>query len=221
MGIRDMTDMGLDSDAQARIISSSGEEILRLWCERVKGEIPSIAASGKPALLGFMPALYNTIAESIAPCGTLPFTCGNTCDLGDILCADEHVAEFRADDIIKELQIFRSVVFSFAKRRRLILSEQQCEIVGHLIDVAIRDAITACTAIDREMRQSFISELSHDLRNPLNVASALAQLIQRRPDNEKVAMMATRIYEKIAETDAMIQSTVDSMSKRPTAPKPE
>jgi len=205
-------------DMQQHTILASGEEIFRLWLERVRKEIPAVGDAGKPALAEFLPALYDNIAEAIAPGIERPFGTDSAHCVSDCLWTNEKMTALRTDNVVKELQIFRGVIFAFAKKCPLIRSEDQCELVGHLIDTSMRQAIISCTSADRDMRDNFISELSHELRNPLNVASALAQLIQRRPDNEKVAMMATRIYEKIAETDAMIQSTVDTLGKKSFPP---
>lgn len=203
-----------DPDSQARRITVSRDEVLCMWAERVASESASVTMSGKPMLADYMPLLYDNIAQAAVPGMPRPFGTNSRWVLADYIMAAERSAFVCADDVVKELQIFRSVIFTNARRRGLSFSDDQCELVGHLIDAAIRDAIIVCSAVDREIRETFIAELSHDLRNPLNIASALAQLIQRRPDNEKVAMMATRIYEKIAETDAMLQSTVATMGKK-------
>jgi signal transduction histidine kinase len=203
-----------DADNQARRIMHLRDEMLCLWSERVARESTAVTMCGTPMLGNYMPLLYDNIAETAVPGMGRPFGTNSRWALSDYIMAAERTAFVCADDVVKELQIFRSVIFATARRRGLSFSGEQCERIGYLIDAVIREAIIVCSAVDREIRESFIAELSHDLRNPLNIASALAQLIQRRPDNEKVAMMATRIYEKIAETDAMLQSTVATMGKK-------
>lgn len=205
---------GTDPESQARRITILGDEVLRLWSERVCRENTSVTMPGRPVLADYIPVLYDNIAHVVIPGMSRPFSTNSRWSLSDYIMAGERAAFACADDVVKELQIFRNVIFATAKRRALLISGDQCERVGYIIDGVIREAIIVCSAVEREIRESFIAELSHDLRNPLNIASALAQLIQRRPDNEKVATMATRIYEKIAETDAMLQSTVANMSKK-------
>jgi len=208
------TESVVDHGSQARRITTLRDEMLCLWSERVAAESEAVTMSGKPMLAEYMPLLYDNISEAAVPRMGRPFGTNSRWALSDYIMAAERTAFVCADDVVKELQIFRSVVFSVARRHRLSFSGEQCERVGYIIDAAIREAVIVCSAVDREIRESFIADLSHDLRNPLNIASALAQLIQRRPDNEKVAVMATRIYEKIAETDAMLQSTVATMGKK-------
>lgn len=188
--------------------------IVRLWSARVQSEIASAAATAG-VLTTFIPVLYDNIAEMIDPNGPRPFGSDRTCTLSDALANDGRIDDLHADDVVEELQIFRSVLFFIAKEQSLAFSSVQCEQVGQLIDATIRQAIVHCTAVERAMRDLLIAELSHDLRNPLNIASALAQLIERRPDNEKVAQMAGRISQKIAETDALIQSHIDAAVHTP------
>lgn len=194
--------------------SSLAHAVLRLWSARVKHEIAS-AASNAAALTTFIPVLYDNIAEVLHPDAPRPFGSDRTCTLSDALANDGRIDDLHADDVVEELQIFRSVLFFIAKEQALAFSSVQCEQVGQLIDATIRQAIVHCTAVERAMRDLLIAELSHDLRNPLNIASALAQLIERRPDNEKVAQMAGRISQKIAETDALIQSHIDAAAHTP------
>lgn len=209
-----MSAPALDPAAQGQRITELGNEVLSLWKERVQREKPSVTLSGEPLLADYIGVLFDNIAEHLVPGMLRPFGTAPGQHLSNFLVAAEPTAFVCTDDAVKELQIFRSVIFSVTKRRGFLFTSEQCEVAGDLIDAAIRDAITACSVAEREIREAFIAELSHDLRNPLNIASALAQLIQRRPDNEKVAVMATRIYEKIAETDAMLQSTVATMYKK-------
>ncbi|MDQ2819674.1 MAG: hypothetical protein M3Y65_04645 [Pseudomonadota bacterium] len=197
------TDCSVQHDTMAHAV-------LQRWLARVQNDIASVAA-GVPTLATFIPVLYDNIAELIDLDSGRPFGTNRACALSDALANDGRIDDFHANDVVEELQIFRSVLFAIAREHRLKLSGPQCEQVGQLIDAAIRQAIVHCTAVERAMRDLVIAELSHDLRNPLNIASALAQLIERRPDNEKVAQMAGRISQKIAETDALLQSHMDTL----------
>lgn len=189
------------------------DAVLRIWSARVTNDIPA-AARNTAMLTTFIPVLYDHIAEVISPGVSRPFGTERSCALADTLANDGRI-DFHAKDVVEELQIFRSVFFSVARERALVLSECQYEQVGQLIDATIRQAVVHCTAIERAMRELIVAEFSHDLRNPLHIANALAQLIERRPDNDKVAQMAGRISQKIAETDALIQSHIDAAVHTP------
>ncbi len=64
---------------------------------------------------------------------------------------------------------------------------------------------------ERELRDRFISTLTHDLRSPMTAAKMTAQLIARKTDkNENVHKQATKIVSNIDRADHMIQNLLDS-----------
>lgn len=186
-----------------------GQEVMRIWSARVANDIPAVASRGA-MLATFIPVLFDHIAEIISPGISRPFGTDRSSALSDLLANDGRM-DFHADDVVGELQTFRSVLFSVARTRALPLSESQYEQIGELIDATVRGAVMHCAAVERAMRELVAAEFSHDLRNPLNTANALAQLIERCPDNDKVGQMAGRISQKIAETDALIKSHMNAL----------
>ncbi len=185
------------------------EAVLEHWAARVAAEVPAAARLGRPILDGTLPVLYENIALALET--GAPHSCAAVFALAD---GRTSVAAFGPHEMVHELQIFREVLFSVAAARRLILAKQDAEIIGRSIEEAMRDAIRGYHAVDKEANDAFISTLSHDLRNPLHVASASAQLIQRKTSDENITNLAKRIHAKLAETDAMIQTLLDARSSR-------
>lgn len=65
---------------------------------------------------------------------------------------------------------------------------------------------------ERELRESFIMAMTHDLRTPLTSAKLSAQIIQRHPKDENaIQKFSGRIVENVERTDAMIRDLLDSM----------
>jgi signal transduction histidine kinase len=65
--------------------------------------------------------------------------------------------------------------------------------------------------MERNLREKFISMLSHDLRNPLTAIRASAQVILRRAHQpDAIETMATRIITAVDRSDRMIQDLLDS-----------
>lgn len=90
------------------------------------------------------------------------------------------------------------------------MSKRDAEVIGHSIEEAARESINGFSEADREKSVSFIAGLSHDLRNPLHVANASAQLIQLKSADPGVVDLARRVCKKIAEADSMIQTLLDA-----------
>jgi signal transduction histidine kinase len=113
-------------------------------------------------------------------------------------------------DLIHELQIFRDVLLSVIDARHLVLRKSDAEMIGRSIEGAARESISRFNAVNKEATEAFTESLSHDLRNPLHVASASAQLLLLKSSDPAVINLAKRILKKILETDAMIQTLLDA-----------
>jgi PAS domain S-box-containing protein len=65
--------------------------------------------------------------------------------------------------------------------------------------------------IEKNLREQFISTLSHDLRTPLTAAKMGAQLIVRHPDeHQRHLVQGARIIKQIERADKMIQDLLDT-----------
>lgn len=64
---------------------------------------------------------------------------------------------------------------------------------------------------ERDLREKFVSALSHDLRTPLSIAKICTQLIKRKSENiEAISTMADRIVVHIDRADRMIRDLLDA-----------
>lgn len=65
-------------------------------------------------------------------------------------------------------------------------------------------------SLEKELRERFVSTLSHDLRNPLTAARAGAQMIVRYPERvDRLAAIGNRIIHSIDRADKMIRDLLD------------
>jgi len=186
------------------------ELVLAQWSTRVTAEIPTAAALGEPLLINMIPTLYDNITEALATTSPRPFGTTGT-NLAAVHGRERaHMTDYAPHDLIHELQIFREVLFSISKAKGLSLSKRDAEVIGHSIEEAARESISGYSEADKEKSVGFIASLSHDLRNPLHVASASAQLIQLKTSDPGISQLAQRISRKIGEADAMIQTLLDA-----------
>ena len=194
----------------ASAFSAFREPILEQWRLRVAAEIPAAAALETPVLVNMVPNLYDNIAEALSSESPAALATAGT-NLATAHGRERaNMTDYTPHDVIHELQIFREVLFSVTKANGLNLSKQNAEVIGHSIEEAARESISGFSDADREKSVDFIASLSHDLRNPLNVANASAQLIQLKTSDPSILNLAKRICKKIAETDAMIQTLLDA-----------
>lgn len=118
--------------------------------------------------------------------------------------------EYGPEEVVQELQLFRQTLFEVADANRIVLNRTHRSVIGRSIDTAMRDAINAFAIVQKEAGETFITSLSHDLRNPLHVANASAQLIQLKTHDDSVLTLARRIRKKLADVDEMIETLLDA-----------
>jgi signal transduction histidine kinase len=186
------------------------DDVLDQWRKRVAVEVDAAASLRNPILVDTLPILYDNIAEALAVSDGRDVATSGT-NLANVHGRERaRMTEYGPQDLIHELQIFREVLFDVTKRRGLRLRTHDAEIIGHSIEAATRESIVGYSLANKEVSEAFISSLSHDLRNPLHVASASAQLIQLTTSDPKASALAKRVVKKIRETDAMIQTLLDA-----------
>lgn len=184
--------------------------VLVQWASRVTAEIPTASKLGSPILINTLPGLYDNIAEALSASAPRAFATAGT----NLAIAHGRerasMTEYGPQDLIHELQIFREVLFAVSKEKGLQLGKRDAEVIGHSIEEAMRESVVGYSVANKEVNEAFIASLSHDLRNPLHVASVTAQLIQLKTADANITTMAKRIHRKIGETDAMIQTLLDA-----------
>lgn len=120
------------------------------------------------------------------------------------------LTQYGPSDVVKELQLLRQVLFETAEFYNIILDSHHRSIICRSFDTATLDAINYFSIAQKEIAETFITSLSHDLRNPLNIANVSAQLIEKKTDNSYTREQAQRIRKKLGELDAMIQTLLDA-----------
>jgi signal transduction histidine kinase len=64
---------------------------------------------------------------------------------------------------------------------------------------------------ERELRESFVTTLTHDLRNPLTAAKLTAELMSREfPDSKPIGVFSRRICGSISRADRMVRDILDA-----------
>lgn len=210
MSTRDDNEQHARTAELASAFSAFREPILERWRSRVAAEISAAATLDEPVLVNMVPKLYDNIAEALSKDSPVAVAIAGS----NVATAHgrerANMTNYSPHDVVHELQIFREVLFSITKANGLTFSKHNAEVIGHFIEEAARDSISGFSEADREKSVDFIASLSHDLRNPLNVANASAQLIQLKTSDPSILNLAQRICKKIAETDAMIQTLLDA-----------
>jgi signal transduction histidine kinase len=185
-------------------------DVLSKWAERVTAEISGAVGLDRPVLIDTLPVLYDDIAEAISPGSLRPFATSKSNLALMHGQGRAQMTNYGPGDLVHELQLFRDVIFSAIKARGVHLGVQECEIIGQSIEIATREAISGYSLVNAKINETFIASLSHDLRNPLHVANATAQLIQLKTSDPSLINMAKRVCNKLRQVDEMIQTLLDA-----------
>jgi signal transduction histidine kinase len=194
----------------AAVFAEMRDDVLFRWAARVVSEISVGAGLDRSILMGTLPILYDDIAEAVSSEVERPFATSKS-TLAQMHGQDRaRMTNYSPGEVVHELQLFRDVIFSELKARNVNLGVHECEIVGILIDIAMREAIIGYCVLNAKINETFIASLSHDLRNPLHVANTTAQLIQMKWPDPDLISMAKRVCNKLREVDEMIQTLLDA-----------
>ena len=115
-----------------------------------------------------------------------------------------------AVDIVYELQLLRPALFTVLRGAGLQPVQDDIDLIEATIDGWIRALVADGPGAQTGISSACIAGFAHDLRNPLNVASASAQLIVLKSADPNLANLAMRVVRKIADADAMIQMLHDA-----------
>lgn len=130
------------------------------------------------------------------------------------------IPHYTLDQVISEYRILRTDILAVLGEERPIPQEQLDKIM-YSIDNGITQAATEFAVVrgfadarlseEGTKRDQFVATLSHDMRNPLSIARACAEMIQRKPDNVELTQKYTyKIIESIDRANNMIQDLLDS-----------
>lgn len=87
--------------------------------------------------------------------------------------------------------------------------------LNHLVKKEVKSKLEAESALEtfqseRELREKFVSTLTHDLQTPLTTAKLATQLIIRTPDEETVRKNTDRILNNLNRIENMIRDLLDT-----------
>lgn len=141
------------------------------------------------------------------------------------------IPSYTLDQVITEYRYLRSIILEVLGEERNIPPEQldkilfsidngitqaatEFAVVRGFADARITEEFTAknmALVNEGSQRDQFVLTLSHDMRNPLSIARACGEMIQKNPANlESVQKLSNKIIESIDRANNMIQDLLDS-----------
>lgn len=193
-----------------QVLARNREEVIKKWMERVRSELTSAQNLAQPVLVNTLPAYIDNLAEALSPDVTrldaIEFT----------NLAEEHGSErarltvYDPDDLIREYQLFKDVLYECLERE-ITISREEHLIINRSIDAGLREAAVTFALVQSGIREQFVATLTHDLRNPISVIKMAAEIVLSDCKNEPEAdTMLRRIVENAKRADRMIRDLLDA-----------
>ena len=116
---------------------------------------------------------------------------------------------YSIDQVIYEYHIFREVLFDVLETKSP-LNKRERDLLISMIEAAVNKSATSFSDTLRNIRERFVSSLSHDFKTPVASALLSAEMILKRPNNpelcKKSALMIIRNMDRL---DDMISNLLD------------
>lgn len=188
------------------------EDVFQLWVSRVHQSIWEAAEPINKILTPALQKFFDEIIDALKNAGS--FSGENATSSVISLHARERAnsTAYGPRELLHELQLFRQTIFEIADANNLHLAPPDRAVIARTVDAGALEAMDAFALAHREIGETFIACLAHDLRNPLNVANASAQLIQVKAADDNVLRLARRVCAKLINVDEMIGTLLDAMA---------
>ena len=216
------------------------ERIITLFVQKVREKMPSAKTLDDKTLENSLYQLLTSIAVFISRefgAEEWEFIEKNIKISREHGLSRAQIPTYTLDQVITEFRILRSIILLVLEETRPLPSIERENIFfaidngmtqaatefalnRGLKDARLNEEITAkklaLIEVDdlrsqKEQREQFFSTVTHDMRNPLSIARASAELIVRRPaDSEKVRKHALKIIKSIDRSNLMIIDLLDS-----------
>lgn len=204
------TDDGLSQTSRAML--ALREQVIDLWEATLREQVQEASTVSGPLLVNTLPAFYDNIAEALTPSYPRAHGASHTTSMSAHGGERARMTPFRADQIIQEYQIFRDTIAHVARAHEVQFTPEEWQIVTRSIDVAMREAVQEHASIHESIRERLAATLSHDMRNPLSLIMAGAQLIAITPDLSTAYRAAEKIQNGAARLEHMLSQLVDALT---------
>lgn len=212
MNIHDTGSTYVKSSKASPRFAALRDQVFEHWTRSVIAEIPEAAQLRddlcSTSLLRFFDEIANALNGS--PSTSREVITGNL--ISPHARGRAKSTAYGPRELLHEFQIFRQTVFEVADANNILLEQRDRSVIDRIIDAGALQAMDTFAVAHREIGETFIACLAHDLRNPLNVANASAQLIQSKSNDDNVLRLARRVCAKLINVDEMIGTLLDAMA---------
>ena len=227
--------MAIQHDTAAQRLARNKNRVIEMWEKRVRHELSSAAFESRLVLLDSLPLFLDEIIKALEVEAT------NGAGAASVEVLREHgrqraaLGSYSLDQLLMEYNILQEILLKVLEEdeplqpvaRNVILNtlfrglkESGIEFVNMQLqhERESRDRMLQFAEKlkhEQEMRERFVYALTHDMRTPLTVARASAELLLRTGDKvENRSRLANKVIEFIDRANHLIQDLLDASALR-------
>lgn len=212
------------------VLDAKVEEILKIWEERVRNELPAAFEQSTLSLRDHLPHFLRALAQRMR--SDDPARDRKLMEVADLHGEKRAALEsYSLDQILIEHRILRQVIFEVLEKT-LVLARTERNIILDSIEDGMSHSATRFTELEllketsartraeevqselrqeKELRERFVSTLTHDLRTPLSVVKMLCDFLTLKDySREEIVRMAQKMNNNILRCNKMIQDLLDA-----------
>lgn len=212
----------------SKILKNDKEEIVQTWEKRVKEIIGSASKHSNLVLIDHLPELISNLSEILENKSQ-----GNS--YSKELEKKNELTKAHGRQRATQLNYsLREVLIEYNVLRGIIVEKiyskdegtlSEALIVHSYLDEGVQSAVLEFVKVqnnqientlldlkqEKDLRETFVSALTHDLRTPITAAKISAQMIRKNPVNiDNVHKQISRIIKNVDRIDYMIQDLLDT-----------
>lgn len=209
------------------IIRAEKQEIISDWIQRIRQVIEEAKTQSQPVLVDHVPQILDNLSDilEVESLGGEYEKEIKKQELGKAHGKQRaELTEYTLEEVLLEYSILRAVIFE-----KIHKFEPQdlgaIQLVHKYIDEGMHNAVIEFVEVqkksiaegvsdlkkEKDLRETFVMALTHDLRTPITAARLSAQLIRKNPENiGNLHKQVTRIITYIDRVDYMIQDLLDT-----------
>ena len=212
----------------SKILKNDKEEIVQTWEKRVKKIIGSASKHSNLVLIDHLPELISNLSEILENKSQ-----GNS-NSKELEKKNELTKAHGRQRATQLNYSLREVLIEYNVLRGIILEKiyskeegtlSEALIVHQYLDEGVQSAVLEFVKVqnnqientlldlklEKDLRETFVSALTHDLRTPITAARISAQIIRKNPANiDNVHKQISRIINNVDRIDYMIQDLLDT-----------
>lgn len=202
------------------------------WERKVRENVAEAAEHGQTALRDAIPSfldqLFATLGTEVSKEKVENATADTAVEHGE---QRAELGNYSVEAVVMEYEILRQVLVAILEVREPVRNHEREAIISAIF-AAVRKSVAEFAALEnqkralfetslqsqlkslqeeRELRENFVSILSHDLRTPLTAARMSAQLLLRQRENPgSLEKLTGRIIDNLDRADDMIRNLLDA-----------